>query len=107
MQGGDLKNNSNHGKDIYSYNIKELMLSKKQDRMVFRRTDGNWANKRNDAERASSLHKTQRGAENAARTLLKKQGGGELITKGVDGRIRSKDTIAPGSDSFPPRDNEH
>jgi len=82
-------------------------MSKKQDRMVFRRADGNWVNKRNDANRPSSLHGTQKEAENAARSLLKKQGGGELITKGIDGRIRSKDTIAPGNDPFPPRDNEH
>ena len=32
---------------------------------------------------------------------------GELTTKGVDGRIRSKDTIAPGNDPVPPKDNEH
>jgi len=40
-------------------------------------------------------------------TLLGNQGGGELSIKGRDGRIRSKDTIAPGNDPFPPRDTEH
>lgn len=75
--------------------------------MVYRRQDGNWANKRNDADRASSVHSTQRDAESAAREMLHNQGGGELTTKGVDGRIRSKDTIAPGNDPIPPRDTEH
>jgi len=82
-------------------------MSKDRDRMVYKRADGNWVNKRNDASKASSIHSTQKGAEKAAREMLHNQGGGELITKGVDGKIRSKDTIAPGNDSFPPRDTEH
>jgi hypothetical protein len=75
--------------------------------MVYKREDGNWANKRNDASRASSVHDTQQEAIDAARGMLEHQGGGELTTKGVDGRIRSKDTIAPGNDPFPPRDSEN
>ena len=82
-------------------------MSKNRDRMVSKRPDGSWANKRNDAEKASSLHKTQKEAEQAARTMLNNQGGGELTTKGRDGKIRSKDTIAPGNDPIPPRDKEH
>jgi len=39
--------------------------------------------------------------------MLINQGGGELTTKGVNGTIRSKDTIAPGNDPNPPRDKEH
>jgi hypothetical protein len=81
-------------------------MSKDQDRMVYRRDDGQWANKRNDANRASSLHHTQVEAEQSARRMLVNQGGGELTTKGRDGLIRSKDTIAPGKDPFPPRDTE-
>lgn len=76
-------------------------------RMVFRRSDGTWVNQLSGAEKASSLHNTQKEAENAARSMLKNSGGGELITKGLDGKIRSKDTIAPGNDPFPPRDKEH
>jgi hypothetical protein len=75
--------------------------------MVYQRPDGRWANERNDASRASSVHDTQRDAVKAARTNLTNQGGGELTTKGRDGRIRSKDTIAPGRDPNPPRDTEH
>lgn len=82
-------------------------MSKPQGRSVYRRDDGQWANKRNDAERASSVHKTQHAAEQAARQNLHNQGGGELSTMGRDGRIRSKDTISPGNDPCPPRDTEH
>jgi hypothetical protein len=82
-------------------------MSKGRDRTVFQRPDGQWANKRNDAGRASSLHSTQRSAERAARDMLKNQGGGELTTKSENGRIRSKDTIPPGNDPLPPRDKEH
>lgn len=76
------------------------------DRSVFRRGDGKWANKLNDAERASSLHDTQREAERAAKDMLHRQGGGELTTMGRDGQIRSKDTIG-GNDPNPPKDTEH
>jgi len=82
-------------------------MSKSQDRTVYRRDDGQWANKRNDAGKASSLHPTQQEAESAARENLRHQGGGELTTQGRDGKFRSKDTIAPGKDPCPPRDREH
>jgi hypothetical protein len=82
-------------------------MGKDRDRMVYKRPDGNWANERNDSDRASSVHATQREAIDAARSMLQNQGGGELTTKGLDGRIRSKDTIPPGNDPFPPRDKEH
>lgn len=82
-------------------------MSKGRDRTVSRRPDGRWENKRNDSDRASSLHPTQREAEQAAREMLRNQGGGELTTKGRDGKFRSKDTIAPGRDPNPPRDTEH
>lgn len=82
-------------------------MSKDRDRTVSKRDDGLWENKRNDAEKASSLHGTQQEAIQAARGMLGNQGGGELIIKGVDGKIRSKDTIAPGNDPNPPKDKEH
>ncbi len=71
---------------------------KGQARAVYRREDGTWANKRVDSDRASSVHDTQRAAEKAARDLLLRQGGGELITMSRDGHIRSVATIAPGND---------
>jgi len=81
-------------------------VSRKNDRTVFRTADGDWANKKNSADKASSLHNTQKDAEDAARQMLKNQGGSELITKGLDGKIRSKDTIA-SKDPNPPKDKEH
>jgi len=79
----------------------------KNNRTVSKRPDGTWANKLDGAERASSLHPTQKAAEKAARQMLERTGGGELKTKGEDGKIRSKDTIPPARDPFPPRDREH
>lgn len=79
----------------------------KNDRTVSRRPDGTWANKKDGTSRAGSLHDTQRDAAAAAREMLINAGGGELKVKGVDGRIRSKDTIAPGNDPNPPKDSEH
>lgn len=82
-------------------------MSKGRDRTISRRPDGSWQNKRNDATRASSLHDTQRDAIDAAREMLGNQGGGELTVMRVKGGIRSKDTIAPGNDPFPPADTEN
>lgn len=82
-------------------------MSKGKDRSVFRRSDGEWVNKRNDAEKASTVHRTQAEAEAAAREMLRNQGGGELTTMGTDGKIRGKDTIAPANDPNPPKDREH
>lgn len=78
-----------------------------RDRTVFRRPDGTWVNKLNEADRASSLHQTQAEANEAARRMLSNAGGGERTTMGRDGRIVSKDTIAPGNDPCPPKDKEH
>lgn len=82
-------------------------MSKPQDRMVSQRPDGTWANKRNDASKASSVHDTQEAAINAGREMLQNQGGGELSVQGRSGQIHSKDTIAPGNDPNPPKDREH
>jgi len=82
-------------------------MSKKNDRIVYRRSDGKWVNKKTSSNRATSVHVTQKDAENTARDNLRNQGGGELIIKGLDGKIRSKDTIAPGNDPCPPKDKEN
>ena len=79
----------------------------KNDRTVSRRSDGQWANKKDGADRASTLHDTQKEAEHVAHRMLENSGGGELKVKGEDGRIRSKDTIPPANDPNPPRDTEH
>jgi hypothetical protein len=66
-----------------------------------------WVVKKPGAERASSVHDTQREADRRAAEILRNAGGGERVTHGLDGRIRSKDTIAPGNDPNPPTDREH
>ena len=81
-------------------------MAKKTDRIVYKTEDGDWANKRIGADRAAGLHGTQRAAEQEAKGMIRRDGGGELITKGEDGKIRSKDTIG-GNDPCPPRDTEH
>lgn len=72
-------------------------------RTVSQREDGTWANQKDGGRRATSLHKTQKQATDAARQNLENQGGGELKIKGENGKIREKDTIAPAKDPFPPR----
>lgn len=78
-------------------------MSKKNDRTVSQRPDGTWANKKDGAERASSVHDTQAQAAKAAREQLKASGGGELKIKNEEGKIRAKDTIAPAKDPYPPK----
>jgi hypothetical protein len=82
------------------------MGGKGRDRTVFQR-DGQWLNKRNDASKASSRHKTQGEAAAAAHEMLGNQGGGELTIQDRHGQFRSKDTVAPGNDPNPPRDREN
>jgi hypothetical protein len=80
-------------------------MAKKNDRTVSPRPDG-WANKKDGAERAASVHQTQAAAIKEATKMLKNSGGGELKVQNEQGRIRSKDTIAPGNESSV-RDKEH
>lgn len=82
-------------------------MSKGRDRIVYRNHDGDWVNKRFDADKASSKHDTQGEAVKSAREMLQNQGGGELSIKSLQGPIRSKDTIPPGNDPYPPKDREH
>jgi hypothetical protein len=83
-------------------------MSKNRDRTVYhRKKDGKWVNKRNDATRASSVHNTQKEAEEKAKEMIKNQGGGEVTVQGLNGRFRSKDTVKPGNDPNPPKDKEH
>lgn len=58
-----------------------------------------WRVQRKGSERAAGIFETQKEAEDFARNILQNNGGGELITQGVHGPIRSKDTI----NSYDPR----
>jgi hypothetical protein len=75
----------------------------KKGRTVSKRPDGQWANTLDGASRASSLHSTQQEAAQKARTQLKSDGGGELKIKNEEGKIRSKDTVPPAKDPYPPK----
>jgi len=81
-------------------------MGKSNNRTVSQRPDGQWANKLNSADRASSLHQNQKQANEAAADMLRKSGGGERTTQGIHGKFVSKDTIAPGHESSI-KDREH
>ncbi|HEY8491335.1 MAG TPA: DUF2188 domain-containing protein [Dehalococcoidia bacterium] len=68
---------------------------------------GNWVVKAPDAKRVSSRHETQREAIERAKEIVSRAGGGEVVIHGRDGRIRDSDTVPPGNDPFPPRDERH
>ena len=66
--------------------------------------EGAWRVKRAGANRAISVHSTQREAFGKARELAKKDVG-DVIVHGVDGTIRSSSTF--GKDPYPRREHSH
>lgn len=77
------------------------------DRHVVKNPKGNWEVKGGGAKRASATEKTQAAAEKTAKKIVRNAGGGEVIIHGRDGKIRDKDTVAPGNDPNPPKDKRH
>lgn len=71
----------------------------KRNQHVVPRSDG-WAVKGAGAERASSVHATQRDAIETAREIAQRQGT-ELLIHGRNGQIRERDSF--GNDPFPPK----
>ncbi|MDO4584681.1 MAG: DUF2188 domain-containing protein [Planctomycetia bacterium] len=70
---------------------------------VSKRTDKQqWAVKQEGAQRASSLHKTQEEAFQRAKNKTILEGGGEVLIKNTQGRIREKNTYGK-KDPYPPR----
>src|SRR5882724_11095696 len=65
---------------------------------------GRWSVKRRGNDRASSIHDTQSEAINVGKRYAKEEKS-DLIIKGKDGEIRSKDSY--GNDPNPPKDKEH
>ncbi|MEO5365456.1 MAG: DUF2188 domain-containing protein [Magnetococcus sp. WYHC-3] len=59
-----------------------------------------WANLKGGNERATSLHNTQREAEQAAREQSRREGS-ELLIHRPNGQIRQKDSY--GNDPYPPK----
>lgn len=78
----------------------------KNDRYVVNHGD-DWAVKKGNAERASGVFDTQREAEQYAKQVVGNQGGGEVRIQDRHGRWRDSDTVRPGYDPNPPRDNKH
>jgi len=68
------------------------------DRHVVPNPDGGWDVTKPGASRASAHAATQAAAQDRAREIIHNQGGGEMLTHGMDGAIRAKDTIKPGND---------
>ena len=68
---------------------------------------GGWAVKGPNSQRSSSVHPTQREAEQRAKEIVRNSGGGEVRIQGRDGRWRDSDTVSPGNDPYPPRDKRH
>lgn len=69
---------------------KNTSSGKSNSRHVVPHPNG-WANKKGDAERASSVHGTKREAEVAARETSKREGS-ELFIHGKNGQIQRKDS---------------
>lgn len=69
-------------------------MRKKKGRTVYQRPDGSWAIKRNSAVRPSSVHATLLEAERLAKEMLRNEGGGLLVTLGMDKKVRSSRVIA-------------
>jgi hypothetical protein len=67
-------------------------------RIVQRRDDGKFEVREPGAGRASAVTDTQHEGIQRARTILVNDGGGELLTRGLNGTIRAQDTIRPGND---------
>jgi uncharacterized protein YdaT len=78
----------------------------RNNRHVSQTPDNRWAVKDEGAKRASNVYDTQREAQNRAKEIVQRHGGGEVITHGMDGKIRDSVTIPPGHDPFLPRDKK-
>jgi hypothetical protein len=74
------------------------------DYWVTKRDDGRWQVKREGADRASSVHKTQGGAAKEGKHLAT-TAKVDLVVTGEDGKIRSKDSY--GNDPASRKDREH
>lgn len=77
------------------------MANRKNVHIVQR--DNGWATMREGGQRASQVFDTQARAIEAGRQMAR-QGQGELLIHGQDGRIRSRDSY--GNDPYPPKDRK-
>ena len=73
------------------------MANTPNTRNIVPNPDGGWDVHKPGAKRASAHYDRQIDAIDRARQILKNDGGGELTVHGKDGKIREKDTVAPGN----------
>ena len=83
------------------------MASNNNRHVVPNPDEGGWDVTAPGGARRSSHHGTQAEAEARAKEIVGNLGGGEVAIHGRDGRIRDRDTVAPGNDPNPPRDRKH
>ena len=79
-------------------------MAKDSKRHVVPNPEGGWDVKKPGANRVSAHTDTQKDATDRARQIVGNQGGGEVAIHGRDGKIRDKNTVPPGTDPNPPRD---
>lgn len=65
-------------------------MARNNGRTVYLRSDGRWANKANDALKASGFHTEKEGACTEATQMLAANGGGELTVKDEAGLIERR-----------------
>ena len=82
-------------------------MAKKPGRDVSPNPGGGWRVTKPGADRASTVERTQRGAEQAAKRIVRNEGGGEVRIRNEKGRIRDSDTVPPARDPNPPKDRKH
>lgn len=75
-------------------------MAKRANVHVVRRSD-KWVVRQEGSSKATSIHKTQRDAVEAARELARSNSA-ELVIHRPDGRIRNRDSY--GSDPLPPKE---
>jgi hypothetical protein len=73
--------------------------STSRQRWVVPAAGGGWSVKRPGASRASAHARTKAQATKAARTMLRRAGGGELRVQNRNGRIGKADTVPSGRES--------
>ena len=78
-----------------------------KNRHVVPNLDGGWDVKAPNSQRSSAHTRTQAEAEGRAKVIVSNLGGGEVVIHRPDGRIRDRDTVAPGNDPHPPKDRSH
>jgi hypothetical protein len=78
----------------------------RNERHVVPNPAGGWDVVAPGSSRASSHQDTQAQAIDRGRKIVHNSGGGEVVIHGRDGKVRDSDTVAPGNDPNPPRDQK-